>query len=248
MTLDTGGQPHLSVVIPAYNEQERLGNTLNAILSYLDSKPIRAEVLVVDDGSSDATSELAAETLGRRRGRVITNVENRGKGYSVRRGITEARGRWVLMCDADLSTPIEEYDRLAETARDRDLDIVIASRGLPESKIEVYQNAIRQTMGKTFNVIVRSLTGLRLRDTQCGFKLMDRNRVLPIVEKSIIDGFAFDVELLYVASRFGLSIAELPVVWRNSPDSRVGMATAPPAMLMEILRVLWRFRRGGYNP
>lgn len=248
MTLDTDGQPHLSVVIPAYNEQERLGNTLNAILSYLDSKPIRAEVLVVDDGSSDATSDLAAETLGRRRGRVITNVENRGKGYSVRRGITEARGRWVLMCDADLSTPIEEYARLAETARDRDLDIVIASRGLPESQIEVYQNAIRQTMGKTFNLIVRSLTGLQLRDTQCGFKLMDRNRVLPIVEKSIIDGFAFDVELLYVASRFGLSIAELPVVWRNSPDSRVGMATAPPAMMIEILRVLWRFRRGGYNP
>jgi hypothetical protein len=152
------------------------------------------------------------------------------------------------MCDADLSTPIEEHARLAEIARDRDLDIVIASRGLPESKVEVRQHALRESMGRTFNVIVRSLTGLRLHDTQCGFKLMDRNRVLPIVEKSVIDGFAFDVELLYVAMRFGLSVAEVPAVWRNSPESKVGMVTAPPTMLVEILRVLWRFRRGGYNP
>lgn len=248
MTLDTGGPPHLSVVIPAYNERVRLGDTLTAILQYLDSNHIHAEVLVVDDGSTDDTSGLASERLDRQRGRVIKNVENRGKGYSARHGITEARGRWVLLCDADLSTPIEEHARLAEIARDRDLDIVIASRGLPESKVEVHQHAVRESMGKTFNFIVRSLTGLRLHDTQCGFKLMDRNRVLPIVEKSVIDGFAFDVELLYVATRFGLSVAEVPVIWRNSPESKVGVVTAPPAMLVEILRVLWRFRRGGYNP
>jgi dolichyl-phosphate beta-glucosyltransferase len=245
--LDAGGQPHLSVVIPAYNEQARLGDTLTAILEYLDSNHIHAEVLVVDDGSTDDTSRLASDKLPHH-GHVIKNVENRGKGYSVRRGIKEARGRWVLMCDADLSTPIEEHARLAEIARDRDLDIVIASRGLPESKVEVRQHALRESMGRTFNVIVRSLTGLRLHDTQCGFKLMDRNRVLPIVEKSVIDGFAFDVELLYVAMRFGLSVAEVPAVWRNSPESKVGMVTAPPTMLVEILRVLWRFRRGGYNP
>jgi len=248
VTLDTGGRPHLSVVIPAYNEQARLGDTLTAILEYVESNHIHAEVLVVDDGSTDDTSGVASEKLGRQRGRVIKNVENRGKGYSVRRGIAEARGRWVLMCDADQSTPIEEHARLAEIARDRDLDIVIASRGLPESKVEVRQDVFRESMGKTFNFVVRSLTGLRQRDTQCGFKLMDRDRVLPIVEKSVIDGFAFDVELLYVATRFGLTIAETPVVWRNSPESKVSVVTAPPAMLLEILRVLWRFRRGGYNP
>lgn len=245
---ETGGRPHLSVVIPAFNEQARIGDTLTAILRYVDANRIRAEILVIDDGSTDRTADVASEKLGRKGGRVIKNVENRGKGYSVRRGISEARGRWVLMCDADQSTPIEEYTRLAEISRDRDLDIVIGSRGLPDSKIEVRQQAFRESMGKTFNFIVRSLTGLRLHDTQCGFKLMDRNRVLPIVEKSIIDGFAFDVELLCVATRFGLSIAEVPVTWRNAPGSKVNVATAPAAMLIEVLRVLWRFRRGGYNP
>ena len=248
MTQEAGGRPHLSVVIPAFNEQARIGDTLTAILRYVEAQRIRAEVLVIDDGSTDRTVDVASEKLGRQGGRVIKNVENRGKGYSVRRGIAEARGRWVLMCDADQSTPIEEHARLAEIARDRDLDIVIGSRGLPDSKVEVHQQALRESMGKAFNLIVRSLTGLQLHDTQCGFKLMDRNRVLPIVEKSVIDGFAFDVELLCVATRFGLSIAEVPVTWRNSPDSKVNVATAPLLMLTEVLRVLWRFRRGGYNP
>jgi dolichyl-phosphate beta-glucosyltransferase len=248
MTQETGGRPHLSVVIPAYNEQERIGATLTAVLDYVDANRIRSEVLVIDDGSTDRTAEVATEKLGRNRGRVLKNVENRGKGYSVRRGITEAKGRWVLMCDADQSTPIEEHARLAEIARDRDLDIVIGSRGLPDSKVEVHQAALRESMGKIFNSIVRSWTGLRLRDTQCGFKLMDRKRVLPIVEKSIIDGFAFDVELLCVATRFGLGIAEVPVTWRNSPVTTVSMITTPPSMLIETLRMLWRFRRGGYNP
>jgi len=245
---ETGGRPHLSVVIPAYNEEARLDSSLSGILDYLDARRIHAEVLVVDDGSTDGTARIAAEKLGHRPGGVLSNDENRGKGYSVRRGVLEARGRWILMSDADLSTPIEEHDHLAAAARDRDLDIVIASRGLAESKIEVRQNFVRESMGKTFNTLVRTLTGLRLRDTQCGFKLMDRRRALPVFERMIVDGFAFDVELLYVATRFGLRIAEVPVTWRNSPASKVGMATAPLGMLIDTLRVLWRFRRGGYNP
>jgi len=245
---ETGGRPHLSVIIPAYNEQSRIGDTLTDVLRYLEASGIRGEVLVVDDGSTDGTTEVVTERLPRERGRLIKNVENRGKGYSVRRGIVEARGRWVLMCDADQSTPIEEHARLAEIARDRDRDIVIGSRGLSDSKVEIRQARLRESMGKTFNFVVRKLTGLRLHDTQCGFKLMDRKRILPIVEKSIIDGFAFDVELLYVANRFGLTVAEVPVTWRNSPQSKVNVVTAPPAMLTEVLRVLWRFRRGGYNP
>lgn len=248
MTQEAGGRPHLSVVIPAYNEQSRIGDTVSDILRYLDSAGIRGEVLVVDDGSTDGTAEVVSQRLPRDRGRLIQNVENRGKGYSVRRGIAEARGRWVLMCDADQSTPIAEHARLAEVARDRDRDIVIGSRGLSESKVEIRQARLRESLGKTFNLIVRRLTGLDLHDTQCGFKLMDRTRILPIVEKSIIDGFAFDVELLYVANRFGLTVAEIPVTWRNSPQSKVNVLTAPPAMLIEVLRVLWRFRRGGYNP
>jgi len=152
------------------------------------------------------------------------------------------------MSDADMSTPIEEHAKLAEAARERDLDIAIASRGLPDSNVEIRQNAVRQNMGRVFNLVVRSMTRLPFQDTQCGFKLMDRDRVLKIFERMIVDGFAFDVELLYVANRFGLRIAELPVVWRNAPGSTVSVGLAPPAMLRDVLRVLWRFRRGGYAP
>jgi glycosyltransferase involved in cell wall biosynthesis len=246
--VDSGGRPHLSVVVPAYNEQARVESSLGEIRAYLDSNGIHAEIIVVDDGSIDATARVASAALSRRVGRVLRNDENRGKGYSVRRGVIEARGRWVLMTDADLSTPIAEHAKLATAARERDLDIVIASRGLPESDIQVSQNVVRQSLGRTFNRVVRGLTGLPFRDTQCGFKLLDRERVLPIFERMIVEGFAFDVELLYVAHRFRLKIAELPVVWRNAPGSKVSVGTAPPAMLRDVLRVLWRFRRGGYAP
>ncbi|HXV76069.1 MAG TPA: dolichyl-phosphate beta-glucosyltransferase [Candidatus Polarisedimenticolaceae bacterium] len=246
--MEAGGRPHLSVVVPAFNEESRLGGSLTAILSYLDRHKLHAEVLVVDDGSADGTQRVADELLSFPRGRVLRNDENRGKGFSVRRAVLESRGRWVLMTDADLSTPIEEHQRLAAAARDRDLDIVIGSRGLPDSQVEVRQSVMRQTMGRSFNLLVRSITGLPFRDTQCGFKLLDRERVLKIFERMFVDGFAFDVELLYVAHRFGLRIAELPVVWRNSPGSTVAVTSAPPAMLRDVLRVLWRFRRGGYAP
>jgi len=240
--------PFLSVVIPALNEEARLPASLRAILEYVDSAGIPTEVLVVDDGSTDDTARVAAGLLGRDRGRVLRNDENRGKGFSFRRGFAAARGRWLLLSDADLSTPIAEHAKLADLARTRDLDLVIASRAQPDSRLEVRQGFVRRSMGQTFNRIIRAMTGLRFRDTQCGFKLMDRRRVHPIVERMIVDGFAFDVELLYVATRFGLRVGEVPVTWRNSPDSRVGLASAPPRMLLDLLRVLWRFRRGGYNP
>ncbi len=152
------------------------------------------------------------------------------------------------MTDADLSAPIEEHQKLATTARDDDVDIVIASRGLADSQIEVRQAWVRQTMGKTFNVLMRAMTGLPFRDTQCGFKLMDRQRVLPLFEKMVVDRFAFDIELLYLAVRYGLSVREIPVVWRNEPQSRVNMITDPINMLRDVARVRWRFRTGAYNP
>jgi glycosyltransferase involved in cell wall biosynthesis len=239
---------HLSVVIPAYNEEARLPASLERIDAYLREHRIEGEILVVDDGSSDRTAQLAGEFLKDRRGRVVSLAENRGKGAAVRRGVAEAAGRWILMTDADLSAPIEEHRKLAATARDDDLDIVIASRGLADSQIEVRQAWVRQTMGKTFNVLMRAMTGLPFRDTQCGFKLMDRRRVLPLFEKMVVDRFAFDIELLYLAVRYGLSVREIPVVWRNEPQSRVNMITDPINMLRDVARVRWRFRTGAYNP
>ena len=241
-------RPFLSIVIPAYNEEGRLVASLQSILSYLDTAGVDAEVLVVDDGSKDRTAMLAAKALEGRRGQVIRNGENRGKGFSVRHGVLEARGRFVLLTDADLSTPIAEQAKLAAVIRDRDLDVAIGSRGLPDSDVQVRQGWLRQTMGRIFNTFIRAATGLPFRDTQCGFKLMDRERVKPIFEKMIIDRFAFDVELLFLCARFGLSVAEVPVTWRNADGSKVSLLGDPAKMIVDVCRIRWRFRRGLYNP
>jgi len=241
-------RPHLSIVVPAYNEEERLGESLTRILAYLRQRQLDAEVLVVDDGSSDATVEIATRLLEGGHGRVLRNDENRGKGYSVRRGVLAAAGRWVLMTDSDLSTPIEEHERLATAARDHDLDVAVGSRALHDSRVEVRQNVLRQTMGKMFNAIIRAATGLAVRDTQCGFKLMDRRRVEPLFRRMQVNRFAFDVELLFLCQRFGLRYREVPVIWRNSPRSRVSLLTDPLNMLWDVARIRWRFRRGVYNP
>jgi len=236
------------VVIPAYNEERRLAGTLTRIQSYLDKAGFGAEILVVDDGSSDSTARLALEFLKARRGKVLRNPENRGKGYSVRRGVLEAQGRFVLLTDADLSTPIEEHAKLAAEIRDHDVDVAIGSRALTGSRVEVRQSLVRQTMGKTFNRLIRLMTGLEFHDTQCGFKLMDTDRVRPIFERMVVDRFAFDVEFLFLCERFGLRVREVPVVWRNAPGSTGSLVGDPVNMLADVARVRWRFRRGLYHP
>jgi glycosyltransferase involved in cell wall biosynthesis len=248
VTLDASGEPHLSIIIPAWNEERRLESSLAKIAAYLASEEIHGEILVIDDGSSDSTASVAGRALTGLPGRVLRNDENRGKGFSVRRGCLEARGRWLLLTDADLSAPIEEYSKLATAALDRDLDVVIGSRGLPESVIEIRQNLVRERMGQCFNLLMRWMTGLPFRDTQCGFKLMDRKRVRPLFERMVVNRFAFDVELLFLAVRFGLAVREIPIVWRNEPQSRVSMLADPLNMLFDVARVRWRFRRGAYNP
>ena len=246
--MPSASRPFVSIVVPAFNEAGRLGDTLAKISAFLDARGVDAEIVVVDDGSTDGTASLAEAALAARRGRVVRNGENRGKGYSVRRGVLAAEGRFVLLTDADLSTPIEEYTKLAATVRDRELDLAIGSRALPESDVQVRQGRIRQSMGRTFNTIIRVLTGLPFRDTQCGFKLMDRLRVKPLFETMVVDRFAFDVELLFLCRRFGLAVAEVPVVWRNAAGSKVSIVLDPVNMIKDVLRVRWRFRRGLYNP
>ena len=231
-----GESPPLSVVIPAYNEATRLPASIEKILRYLDACHPRFELIVVDDGSSDGTAQAAVAAAG---GRAELRVEsyggNRGKGYAVRHGLAAARGELVLFTDADLSTPIEAFEPL-KAALDAGADVAIGSRALPQSDVQVRQPLFRDLGGKFFNAMVRLLLLPDLHDTQCGFKLFRRAPVLPLVARMRIDRFAFDVEILYLARLAGLRIAEVPVVWVNSPDSRVRMSHAAAAFV-DLLRI-----------
>ncbi len=242
------GQPFLSVVVPAYNEEERLQRSLMAIDAYFEQAGIDFEILVVDDGSSDGTAAAAESFLRSGHGRLLRSPENLGKGHAVRTGVLAARGRWVLTTDADLSTPIAEHAKLSEAVLSRDLDVAIGSRALTTSQVEVPQHPLRQFMGRCFNPIARWLTGIQFRDTQCGFKLFDTQRTRPLFEKMVVNGFAADVEFLMLGVRFGLRIAEIPVVWRNAPPSSVSLVADPPQMALDVIRMAWRFRRGFYHP
>jgi dolichyl-phosphate beta-glucosyltransferase len=211
--------PELSVVIPAFNEAQRLPPTLERVRAYLDGRGRPYEILVVDDGSRDDTV-ARARAAGGQRLTVLENGVNRGKGYSVRQGMLAARGARRLMTDADLSTPIEELERL-DARMDQGYDVVIASRALPQSRIEVHQGAFRENMGRAFNLLVQALVVPGLRDTQCGFKLFSAAAAQAAFARSRLDGFAFDVEALFIARRCGFRVAELPVVWRNDAATRV---------------------------
>ena len=232
-------RPLLSVVIPAFNEERRLPPTLEKIQRYLAGRP--HEILVVDDGSGDGTAERAAAAGVQ----VLRNDGNRGKGYSVRRGMLAARGAHRLMTDADLSTPIEELDRLLRKM-DEGYDVVIASRALPESNVEVRQPWYRENTGRLFNLCVRMLALPGLQDTQCGFKLFNADAAEQAFAAVRLDGFSFDVEALFVARRRGFRIAEVPVTWRNDEATRVDTFKGAVAFV-DLARIRLNVLRGAYD-
>ena len=240
----------LTVVVPAYNEEHRIGPTLEQLLGYLKSRDFPFELLVVDDCSSDRTHDIAVEFTRRIEPgfqvRVFRNEQNRGKGYSVRRGMLEARGYYALMTDADLSSPIEELPKLEEEVRAGSCDIAVGSRDVPGSEVEIHQSRFRETSGKIFNHVVRMVTPLSFRDTQCGFKLFNMTRCRPLFEHQTIDTFAFDVEILYIAHKWGLHSSEVPVRWRHSPGSRVRFVPDAFQMFMDVCRIRWNDVRGKY--
>jgi dolichyl-phosphate beta-glucosyltransferase len=233
----------LSVVIPAFNEAERLPATLAKIRAYLDGRGERYEILVVDDGSRDATV-VQAERHGGAATRVLKNERNRGKGHAVRQGMLAARGARRLMSDADLSTPIEELAALAARI-DEGFDIAIASRAVAGARIEVHQSPLRESAGRLFNLIVRLLAVPGIHDTQCGFKLFTAAAAVAVFSAARLDGFSFDVEALFVARSRGLRIAEVPVTWRNDAATRVSAARGAQAFA-DILRICANDLRGRY--
>ena len=237
--------PDLSIIIPSYNEELRLPATLERIATYLSNYNGEAEVLVVDDGSKDGTAavgeyfRIKIPTL-----RVVSNGVNRGKGYSVRHGMQEARGRIALFTDADLSAPIEEAGKLIEALET--CDVAIGSRAMDRSLISVHETPFREFAGIIFNKIVRAILWLPFVDTQCGFKAFRRERCGIIFEQQTIERFGFDPELLYLARRHGLKAVEIPVRWGHSPATKVSMWHDSIQMFIDVFTIRWNSLMGRY--
>jgi dolichyl-phosphate beta-glucosyltransferase len=240
---EPGQDVFLTIIFPAFNEEDRLPASLIETAAYLCTCDYTWEIIVVDDGSSDGTVDAASEVLQRANasGRIIKLERNRGKGAAVNAGFRAANGHIVFFSDADLSTPIEELGRMLPMF-DQGYDIVIGSRALPNSKVERHQPFYRENAGRIFNVFVQWLVFPGIKDTQCGFKGFRAAAIAPLLDMQTIDGFAFDVELLLLARKAGLKIAEAPVRWLNDEASKVGLLSDSLRMFLDLLRIRWRHR------
>ena len=216
----------LSIVIPAYNEESRLPQTFDRILDWLHRQNLKfREVIVVDDGSRDGTAAIVDHySKPPSPIRLLRNPGNRGKGYAVRHGMLDASGDWILYTDADLSTPIEEIDKLYSAAVKEKATVAIGSRAINRSLVEIHQSVFREYSGRFFNLVMRVLTGLPFHDTQCGFKLYRADAAKAVFSRQEQDGFSFDVEDLIIATKLGLHAVEVPVRWRNVEGTKVTLA------------------------
>jgi glycosyltransferase involved in cell wall biosynthesis len=240
----------ISIVIPAFEESERLGKSVCIILDYVRKEKLDAEIIVVDDGSKDNTKDVALEAFKQFpeiQTRVIRYENNRGKGFAVKTGLIESKGEIALFSDADLSTPIEELPKLIEPIRKGEFDITFGSRALDRSLIGVRQPWKREQGGKIFNLFVRLITGLPFWDTQCGFKAFNMEKFRPLLDLMTIERFGFDVEFLYVAYRKGLRLKEIPVRWNHDERTKVNVLRDSRRMLKEVMQIKRNERMGLYN-
>jgi dolichyl-phosphate beta-glucosyltransferase len=237
--------PELSIIIPSYSEELRLPTTLARIAAYTRSSNRAIEVIVVDDGSRDNTVAVAEKFRNEIPSlRVVSNGENRGKGYSVRHGMQEARGDIVLFTDADLSAPIEEVEKLLPAMKTN--DVAIGSRAVDRSQITVHESPFREFAGIIFNKIVRLILRLPFVDTQCGFKAFRRIPCKIIFEQQTIERFGFDPELLYLARHHGLRAVEISVRWGHSPATKVNMMRDSIQMFIDVFVIRWNSLTGKY--
>ncbi len=240
-------QPSLTVVIPAYNEAARITPTLRAIVACLRAWDRDFEVLVVDDGSRDETSAVVEGLRSELRElRLIRLAQNQGKGYAVRTGVLNSRRDLILMCDADLATPIEELARLQSVVASG-ADVAIGSRELSAAGVTVEARWYRRVMGRTFHLVVELLTVQGYRDTQCGFKLFRGSVAQDLFTRMRMAGFSFDVELLVMARRRHYRVEEIPVNWVHQPGSRVNLVTDSLRMLVDLVRIRRNCLRGSYD-
>ncbi|MFN0138945.1 MAG: dolichyl-phosphate beta-glucosyltransferase [Pyrinomonadaceae bacterium] len=243
-------KPELSIVIPAFNESSRLGGPLRTISDYVRSSMPGAEIIVVDDGSSDDTAEVAKNVFAEFSdiaSRVIRYEQNRGKGFAVKTGLLAAKADIAIFSDADLSTPIEEIHKLVEPIKSGEFDVTFGSRALDRSLIGSHQPWMREQGGKVMNLIIRTLSGLNFADTQCGFKAFDMQKFRPLLDVMTVDRFGFDVEFLFVANYHGLRLAEIPVRWNDVEGSKVSVARDTRRMIGELMQIRRNARQGVYD-
>lgn len=231
------------MVVPAYNEEERLPRTLARLDEYYRSQPYPWDVTVISDGSTDATEQIAEEFASMHPGfRLIASRPNRGKGYVVRTGVLEASGDLVLFCDADLATPQEETEKLLQHIRDG-ADIAIGSRPLAESKLEKHQPLYREMLGRAFNKAVQLIAVRGIDDTQCGFKMFTRKSAQDVFRRCKLDGFSFDFEALLIARDLGYRIDEVPIRWAHQEGSKVVLLRDGPRMLRDLVKLRIKGKR-----
>lgn len=233
---------NISVIIPAYNEERRIISTLIKINNYLKTEKYDYEIIVIDDGSKDRTVELVQQQGF---AKIIRNPGNKGKGYSVKQGMLSAKNEWILFSDADLSTPIEELDKFKPYAGSH--EVMIGSRCLAQSKIALHQPFYRELPGKIFGKMVKLICLKEITDSQCGFKLFSRNAAQKIFSKQTINRFGFDVEILYLAKKYGYSLKEIPITWTNDRQTRLNLFTDSISMFKDIIKIRINDLLGKYN-
>jgi len=236
--------------MPAYNERDRLGSSVTATLEYLSTQDFESELIVVDDGSSDDTAEIArraAIEFASIPTRVVRYDENRGKGFAVKTGLLAAEADIALFTDADLSTPIDELVKLVDPIRRGEYDVTFGSRALDRALIGTHQPWGREQGGKVMNLVIRAMSGLGFADTQCGFKAFNMLRFRRLLEVMAIDRFGFDVEFLFVAAHHRLRLAEIPVRWNDVAGSKVSVVRDTRRMISELAQIRRNAKNGIYD-
>ena len=238
-------QVFLSVVIPAYNEESRIGSTLERVIGFLSAQSYSWEILVADDGSTDSTGRLVSEVAQTQPGLRLLSLNHRGKGWAVRNGMLEAKGAYRLFCDADLSVPIEQVARLLPPQVEN-VGVAIGSREVQGAR-RIGEPPRRHLMGRIYNALVRLIAVAGLQDTQCGFKCFRQEVVPDLFQRQTMPGFAFDVEILFLALKSGTKVQEVPVDWYYQDRSKVRTIRDSLAMTLDLMKIRWRHRRCGHE-
>lgn len=243
-------KPAISIVIPAFEEEDRLGETLQQIFAFVEAEKLSAELIIVDDGSGDKTAEIGEKVCAKFpeiQSKVIRYEENRGKGFAVKTGLLATQADIAIFSDADLSTPIEELHKLIKPIQDGEFDVTFGSRALDRSLIGTHQPWRREQGGRVMNLIIKTMSGLKFLDTQCGFKAFNMKKFRPLLDLMTIDRFGFDVEFLFIADYHKLRLKEIPVRWNNVEGSKVNVLRDTRRMISELTQIRRNTKQGVYD-